>query len=61
MAEKKSALYTAGKIAGELGISAGKVKKLIEQEGIKPAEVQKGCSYYGADALKSLRAAAKKA
>lgn len=59
MAEKK--LFTAAKLAEELGVSAGKVKKLIEEKGLKPDEILKGCKYYGAVALKALKTAAKKA
>ncbi len=57
---KEAALYTAGKLAEELGISAGKVAKLIAACGIKPDEVKRGCKYYGAAALKTLKAEAKK-
>jgi hypothetical protein len=52
-------LYTAGKLAETLGISAGKVKKLLEELKIN-ADSQKGaCKYYGDAALKKLKAAAK--
>ena len=58
-AENKGELYTAGKLAEELGIPAGRVKKLLEEHKIKPDDVQRGCKYYGAATLKKLRAAAK--
>jgi hypothetical protein len=59
-AEKKGALYTAGKLAEELGVPAAKVKKLIEEAGIEPDAVKGPCKYYGPAALKKLQAAAKK-
>lgn len=52
-------LYTAGKLAGELGITPGAVKKLLESNKIKPDQVKGGCKYYGEVALKKLKAAAK--
>jgi hypothetical protein len=51
--------YTAGKLAEALGISAGKVKKLIEVLKIKEDEAKGACKYYGEAALKKLKAAAK--
>jgi hypothetical protein len=58
--EKKGALLTAGKLADELGVPAGRVKKLLEEHKIEPDEVQRGCKYYGAATLKKLQAAVKK-
>ncbi len=58
---KGSDLYTAGKLAEQLGIAAGKVRKLLEENNIQPDEIQKGCKYYGPATLKKLKAAAKKA
>ena len=52
-------LYTAGKLAEELAIPPAKVKKLIDELKIKPDAEKGACKYYGADALKKLRAAAK--
>ncbi|HET6486003.1 MAG TPA: hypothetical protein VFH83_06265 [Spirochaetia bacterium] len=52
-------LYTAGKLAESLGISAGKVKKLIEELKIKEDSMKGVCKYYGEAALKKLKAAAK--
>lgn len=60
MAAEKSALYTAGKLAEALGVSAGKVKKLLDEKKIEPDEVQRGCKFYGAATLKILKAAVKK-
>ena len=56
MAEKQT-LYTAGKLATELGVSAGKVKKLLEAEQVEPCEVKRGCKYYGPEELAKLKAA----
>jgi plasmid maintenance system antidote protein VapI len=42
-----SEMYTAAKLAKALGVSQGKVKKLIEAEAIEPDEVKRGCKYYG--------------
>ena len=55
--EKGSEMYTAGKLAKALGISQGKVKKLIEAQGIEPGEVKRGCKYYGPVTLEKLKAA----
>jgi hypothetical protein len=52
-------LYTAGKLAEELAIPAAKVKKLIDELKIKPDAEKGACKYYGAAALKKLRAASK--
>jgi biotin operon repressor len=57
---KEGALYTAGSLAGELGISPGAVKKLIDTLKVAPDQIKAGCKYYGAAALKKLAAAAKK-
>jgi hypothetical protein len=52
-------MYTAGKLAEALGVSAGKVKKLIDELKIKEDSVKGVCKYYGEVALKKLKAAAK--
>ena len=59
---KQSALemLTAGKLAEQLGISTGAVKKLLEGHKIEPVAVKGACKYYGAAALKKLQAAAKR-
>jgi hypothetical protein len=59
-AEKGGEMYTAGKLAKTLGISQGKVKKLIEAQGIEPDEVKRGCKYYGPVTLEKLKAALEK-
>ncbi len=61
MATNKAAeLYTAGKLAEALGISQGKVKKLILAGEIEPDEIKRGCKYYGQVTLKELKAEVKK-
>ncbi len=40
-------MYTAGKLAKLLGVSQGKLKKIIEAENIEPDEVKRNCKYYG--------------
>ena len=57
--EKSEQLLTAGKLAEALGVSQGKVKKLIEQHDIQPDEVKRGCKYYGSATLGKLEAALK--
>jgi hypothetical protein len=52
-------LYTAGKLAEALGISAGKVKKLLDEMKIKEDSVKGVCKYYGEAALKKLKTAAR--
>ena len=58
--EKSDEMYTAGKLAKALGISQGKVKKLIEAQDIQPDEVKRGCKYYGPATLEKLKAALEK-
>jgi len=52
-------LYTTAKLAEALGISAGKVKKLLDEFKVKEDSVKGACKYYGETALKMLKAAAK--
>ena len=58
-AEKSGGLYTAAKLAEALGVSEGKLKKLIATQNIQPDEVKRGCKYYGAKTLEALKAALK--
>jgi plasmid maintenance system antidote protein VapI len=51
-----AALYTAGKLAKALGVSQGKVKKIIEAEKIEPDEVKRGCKYYGEATAEKIKA-----
>jgi len=50
-------MYTAGKLAEALGVSQGKVKKLLASLEIEPDEVKRGCKYYGRATLERVRAA----
>lgn len=61
MAPMKDSLYTAAKLAEALGVSLGKVKKLLEEHKIEPDDVQRGCKYYGAATLNKLQTEIKKA
>ncbi len=50
-------VYTAGKLAKLLGVSQGKVKKIIDAQSIEPDEVKRGCKYYSeatAEKIKTL-------
>jgi len=58
--EKSGEMYTAAKLAKALGISQGKVKKLVEAQGIQPDEVKRGCKYYAPLTLEKLKAALEK-
>ncbi len=52
-------MYTAAKLAGKLGVSQGKVKKIIEAEKIEADEVKRNCKYYSeatAEKIKGLLA-----
>ena len=49
-------LYTAGKLAEKLGVSQGKVKKIIEAENIEPDEVKRNCKYYGEETAAKIKA-----
>jgi len=48
-------LYTAGKLAEKLGVSQGKVKKIIEAENIEPDEVKRNCKYYGEETAAKIK------
>ena len=60
-APKKDDLLTTAKLAEKLGISQGKVKKLIEEQKIKPDAARGKCNFYGPAALDKIRKAMKKA
>ena len=61
MAPSTGTMLTAGKLAEALGVSQGKVKKLIVELRIKPDEVARGCNYYAPSALAKLKAELRKA
>jgi plasmid maintenance system antidote protein VapI len=48
-------MYTAGKLAKALGVSQGKVKKIIEAESIEPDEVKRNCKYYGEETAAKIK------
>ena len=50
-------MYTAGKLAEALGVSQGKVKKLIAALQVEPDEVKRNCKYYGSETLERLKVA----
>lgn len=49
-------MYTAGKLAKLLGVSQGKVKKIIEAENIEPDEVKRNCKYYSEATAEKIKA-----
>ncbi len=59
MAAAKTDLMTAGKIAEELGVPGGQVKKAITELGLQPDAKKGACSYYGKGALAKIKAAVK--
>lgn len=52
-------LLTAGNIAKELAVSDAKVKKAIQQLGIKPKAKKGVCNYYSKDTVSKIKAAFK--
>jgi hypothetical protein len=44
-------------MAKALGVSQGKVKKIIAALEIEPDEVKRNCKYYGAASLEKVKAA----
>lgn len=59
MATEKTNLLTAGNIAKALGVSDGKVKKAIQDLGIKPQAKKGVCNYYGKDTVAKVKSALK--
>jgi hypothetical protein len=53
------AQITAANIAKELGVSAGKVKKAIDELKLTPVAKKGVCSYYSRDAVKKIKASLK--
>jgi len=49
-------MYTAGKLAQKLGVSQGKVKKVLKAEGIEPDEVKRNCKYYSEATAEKIKA-----
>ncbi|MCC6398881.1 MAG: hypothetical protein IT282_17845 [Bacteroidetes bacterium] len=59
MAADTTGLLTAGNIAKSLGVSDGKVKKAIQELGIKPQAKKGVCNYYGKDVVTKIKGAIK--
>jgi hypothetical protein len=53
-ADVKSML-TAGRIAQELDVSAGIIKKAIKELKLEPDAVKGGCSYYAAETFEKIK------
>jgi hypothetical protein len=47
-------MYSTGKLAKALGISTGKVKKLLASLELEPDAVKGNCKYYSSEALGKL-------
>ena len=52
---EEEVLLTPAKIAENLGISLGKVKKAIEQLSLEPDSTKGVCKYYSGAALKKIK------
>lgn len=52
-------LLTAGKIAERLGVSAGKVSKVIKEQGIEPDQKKGACGYFGPAKVRQIEEAVK--
>lgn len=50
---------TAANMAKELGVSAGKVKKAIDELKLEPVAKKGACCYYSADQMKKVKASLK--
>jgi hypothetical protein len=59
MATTTGDLLTAGNIAKELAVSDAKVKKALQELGIKPKAKKGVCNYYAKDAVARVKAALK--
>ena len=45
-------LLTTGKIAEILGVSQGKVSKVVKEKGLEPDAKKGACGYYGPEKVK---------
>lgn len=52
-------LLTTGKIAEKLGVSQGKVSKIVKEKGLEPDAKKGACGYYGPDKVKLIADALK--
>ncbi len=59
MAQAQSDLLTAGNMAKALGVSDAKVKKAIQELGIKPAAKKGVCNYYTRENMARVKSAVK--
>lgn len=59
MPAENTNLLTAGNIAKQLKVSDAKVKKAIQQLGIKPKAKKGVCNYYSADTVTKIKTALK--
>jgi len=59
MAADTTGLFTAGNIAKTIGVSDAKVKKAIQDLGIKPQAKKGVCNYYGKDIVTKIKGALK--
>lgn len=59
MPTQKTDLLTAGNIAKALAVSDAKVKKAIQELGIKPKAKKGVCNYYAKDVVPKIKAALK--
>lgn len=55
MKNQKSDLLTAANISKELGIPDSKVKKAIQELGIKPTAKKGACNYYSREVLNKIK------
>ena len=50
---------TKGKIAEKLGVSQGKVDKVVKAKGLEPDHLKGKCGYFGADKVRQIEEALK--
>ncbi len=55
----KEEMLTAGKVAKQLGVPAGAVKKAVAALNLEPDLVKGGCSYYAPKTVKKIAKAVK--
>jgi hypothetical protein len=48
-------MLTAGKIAKELGVPDAKIKKIIQELALEPAEKKGACSYYSSEQIARIK------
>jgi len=56
-AEMADELLSAGKIAEKLGVSAGKVSKVIKETALEPDQKKGACGYFGPEKVKQIEEA----